>query len=272
MDRWLRKLLGSRLAEMTGAEQSICEKALKRVDDDLVLALRELILDGTVKYSDLSRKKIPSFIMKQAKQWQKMVKNGFDRAAEKKARQEREAELKRAKATGIQAPPFGKLRWNDYFWEGKAILPAFAPFQQYSSVKKPGKGTLGLSVKTKGDEPVPLTPEQLTALAQLKSRAKALGEAALKAIYKKYPQWRETYDPDSDDTIEMPVLKSAEGLRKLIRIHTVHLWTTAKGGESYVGLEISCSWDGEHGLGVLTHKGKVTDIGGADTAFNDPAR
>jgi hypothetical protein len=31
--------------------------------------------------------------------------------------------------------------------------------------------------------------------------------------------------------------------------------------------EFGCTWDKEHGLGVMTHQTLVIEIGGADTAF-----
>ena len=34
-----------------------------------------------------------------------------------------------------------------------------------------------------------------------------------------------------------------------------------------IGFQFSCSWDMEHGLGVMTRKGKVINIGEADVAF-----
>lgn len=43
----------------------------------------------------------------------------------------------------------------------------------------------------------------------------------------------------------------------------------SKDGFAYVGFELGCSWDEEHGLGVLTHKDHVVKIGEAETAFEE---
>jgi hypothetical protein len=45
----------------------------------------------------------------------------------------------------------------------------------------------------------------------------------------------------------------------------------AKAGHAYVGLELGCTWDEEHGAGVLLHKGRVVEVGQADTSFDDHA-
>ncbi len=34
---------------------------------------------------------------------------------------------------------------------------------------------------------------------------------------------------------------------------------------------MGCTWDEEHGVGVLTHKGRVVKLGQADTAFDSHA-
>lgn len=43
-----------------------------------------------------------------------------------------------------------------------------------------------------------------------------------------------------------------------------------KDGEAYIGFEFGCPWDREHGLGVMTHAGRVVEVGQADTSFNWP--
>ena len=40
-----------------------------------------------------------------------------------------------------------------------------------------------------------------------------------------------------------------------------------KDGLPCFGYEFGCTWDGEHGLGVLMHGKRVVEVGGADTAF-----
>jgi len=42
-----------------------------------------------------------------------------------------------------------------------------------------------------------------------------------------------------------------------------------KDGFTHVGFGFTCKWDEEHALGVLTHKGRVIDVGSVDRAFTD---
>jgi len=47
----------------------------------------------------------------------------------------------------------------------------------------------------------------------------------------------------------------------------IHVLGVAKGGVAYVGLELGCDWDEEHGAGLMLHKARIVKVGGADTSF-----
>jgi hypothetical protein len=53
----------------------------------------------------------------------------------------------------------------------------------------------------------------------------------------------------------------------LIGLHDVYVHQVLKDGLPYVGYEFGCTWDGEHGLGVLVHGTRVVEVGGAQTAM-----
>jgi hypothetical protein len=50
----------------------------------------------------------------------------------------------------------------------------------------------------------------------------------------------------------------------LIGLSNVHILSVARDG---IGLQFGCTWDEEHGLGVMTHRDRVVQVGGADTSF-----
>jgi len=39
-------------------------------------------------------------------------------------------------------------------------------------------------------------------------------------------------------------------------------------GNAYIGFELGCTWDEEHGAGVMTYKERVVEIGQAGTSFS----
>src|SRR5512135_250594 len=73
----------------------------------------------------------------------------------------------------------------------------------------------------------------------------------------------------ADSDIKRALALEAPGvtLRDGIRLTSVHIVGPQKDGHAYVGYEFACVWDGEHGLGVMTHRGRVVQVGGGDTAF-----
>jgi hypothetical protein len=50
--------------------------------------------------------------------------------------------------------------------------------------------------------------------------------------------------------------------------HTIHVLRVRRGELSYVGLECACVWDGEHGVGFVTHGADVVAVGEAAIAFD----
>lgn len=65
----------------------------------------------------------------------------------------------------------------------------------------------------------------------------------------------------------MPDIRTADDLHSLIGLSSVNVHQVQKDGIPYTGFEFSCTWDEEHGLGVLMHGTRTVQIGGADTAI-----
>jgi hypothetical protein len=40
-----------------------------------------------------------------------------------------------------------------------------------------------------------------------------------------------------------------------------------KDGFAYAGYQFRCTWDQEHGLGIMTHRDRIIEIGGSDSSF-----
>lgn len=50
---------------------------------------------------------------------------------------------------------------------------------------------------------------------------------------------------------------------------TVHVLSASLDGKAYVGFELGCDWDEEHGAGVLLHGKRVVDVGHASVSFHE---
>ena len=63
-------------------------------------------------------------------------------------------------------------------------------------------------------------------------------------------------------------LNGINGFADLLSLSTFYVTSVYKDDTPYIGFLFSCSWDSEHGLGIMTHKDKIIEIDGADIAFD----
>lgn len=179
-------------------------------------------------------------------------------------------------------------------WTGIIHLADWINFASYEEVSldgwAPSRGRLGngdlrLHVHRPTVDAVAPSVEQATALKQLLRSAGLIRDEVLNGIYRQYGQWREGfYDtkvsndggktwttgwglPDQFPPRAMPKISNPDELRRLIRPIGVHILTTPHHGTPCVGFGFNCRWDDEHGLGVLTHNGRVVKVGQAEEAF-----
>ena len=177
----------------------------------------------------------------------------------------------------IHVEPFPPLVLNVVgftgFWTGKVKLESWRGFLArlgaYGSPNsaKPSDGTARLHVMAPGkDKKDPPSEQQADAYRYLLDHDKAVQQAILGRIIAAYPRIREKYGA-YNESADLPEVRQPADLKKLIGLSTVHVLNTANGGAAYVGFEFGCTWDSEHGLGVMTHKDRVIELGGADTSF-----
>ena len=67
----------------------------------------------------------------------------------------------------------------------------------------------------------------------------------------------------------MPEIERIEQLRSLIGLSNVYVHAVSKDGMAYIGYEFGCTWDDEHGLGVMTHRNRIVEAGYADASFDE---
>ena len=85
----------------------------------------------------------------------------------------------------------------------------------------------------------------------------------MKIISEDYDKALKEYGEDED----IPVVKNEEELKELLMPLSVTIHSTVKDGYNYIGYGFDCSWEEEHGLGILTYKDTVIEHGGEDHAF-----
>jgi hypothetical protein len=133
------------------------------------------------------------------------------------------------------------------------------------------------------------TEEQVKAFQYLLDHERAVRDAVLQGIFKVYPKWRESFYaavstdggrtfqpatnfPDLLPPDRMPAISRPDDLMKLIRPQEMWILKNSKDGFAKIGFAFLCKWDEEHGLGVVTLKEQVLDIGDATEPYEDEYR
>jgi len=178
----------------------------------------------------------------------------------------------------LNVAPFPEMTWTDCdWWEGVACLPAWAGFVSsggaYGAADSPAPsdGTARICV-TPYDPSVSRMPSEAQGKAfeyQIAHGAEVVSSVldALRSYYDRLrPRWEEAYGAEEAARI-MPSVTGPADFRRLIGLHQIHVNPWLRDGMSYVGLEFGCSWDCEHGFGVMLHGSRVVDIGSAETSF-----
>jgi len=163
---------------------------------------------------------------------------------------------------------------EDLWWQTKANLPTWSGFQSrngpYGSIdsESASNGDVVIVFAPEGRDIEPLNKEETKSVEWLVENEASLSEALLDSLINAYPSLQESYGYTEQEKKEfMPSVSSKDDFRNLIGLHSVNVHPLQKDGVPYIGFEFGCTWDPEHGLGVLMHGSRVVEIGGADTAI-----
>ena len=174
-------------------------------------------------------------------------------------------------------PTFPEFAWDGYFWVTSAKLAAWAGYQirngPYGVVSEHGvsDGTVRIVFAPEGRGDAPLAKNEINLVRWLIENQAAVHDAMLECLFQQYPTIREKfldYCVDEDVAAHcLPEVFSPEGLKAIIGIASIHVHQIERSGQPYIGVELGCEWDAEHGVGVLLHGATPLEIGGADTAI-----
>lgn len=174
-------------------------------------------------------------------------------------------------------PTFPKFTWDEYYWVTSAKLPAWKGFQRREkprqAVADAGKsdGVIKIVFAPDDRDDEPLSKGENGLVRWVVDHQAAIHDAMLKALFEAYPAMREKLLDDGlgeEETAKvMPVLDSPTQLKGLVEVVTIHVHQIEQDGKPFFGVEMECTWEQEHGVGVLLHGAKPLEVGGADTAF-----
>jgi len=124
-------------------------------------------------------------------------------------------------------------------------------------------GPVEIVMEAEGEEPdAPPTDVQLRQVDWLVANQQALLDAILETALRMYKGNRLDMVGDDEDDDDLPVLHTPTEIMPLLRPSMIYLNSLDGGELPYVGIDMNCDWDPEHGLGLMFHGLEIVDVSG----------
>ena len=98
------------------------------------------------------------------------------------------------------------------------------------------------------------TQEQINSIIFLHKNSDKIRDAILNELIKELPEIKDIYED------LFPTINNIDDFKKVLGLSILHVMNSDKDGFAYVGYELGCDWDVEHGIGVMMYKEKVIAI------------
>lgn len=107
-----------------------------------------------------------------------------------------------------------------------------------------------------------LSQSQFNAIKFLKENSEKVRDSLLNGLLADYSNTKDIYED------LMPEINTIADYKDNLGVAFIHVMDSDKDNHAYIGFELGCSWDDEHGVGVMMHKDRVVKIGLAEESFN----
>src|SRR5262249_38599645 len=121
-----------------------------------------------------------------------------------------------------------------------------------------------------GRDNAPLSDQEIQLVRWVIDNEASVHDAMLVRLFQEYPLMREQaldwFDEDEAKKV-LPVVRSAIQLKEVVGISSIFVHQIEKDTKPFIGIELGCTWEVEHGVGILLHGSTALEVGTADTAF-----
>lgn len=147
--------------------------------------------------------------------------------------------------------------------EAEIELAQIKEFRKASKYNKDEDGVITVSVHVINTDTY--SKAQENAFDYFQQHFSNIIEEILSKIYSDSTELLEIYGTFDNDFGGFPEVKTKEELKDYLDITCITILDDEKEGYAYYGLTGNCSWDGEHGFGVMMHKATVIELGDYNT-------
>ncbi|WP_221077003.1 DUF6985 domain-containing protein [Agarivorans aestuarii] len=167
------------------------------------------------------------------------------------------------------------FQWNEFFWETEVSLPDWAGFQErngpYGALSsiKPSIGKTKIVFAPEGRDESPINPEEMELINWFLSNQSAVIESIINTLFSNYSSIRDNTIKELGEEMSefFPPVKTPDDIKGVVGVVSVNIHQVAKNSIPFIGVEMGCNWEEEHGFGFLLHGNRIVEIGGADTAI-----
>lgn len=167
------------------------------------------------------------------------------------------------------------FQWNEFFWEAEVKLPHWSGFQErngpYGAISsdEPCDGTTKIVFAPEGRGDEALNSNEMNSITWFISHASQVIQSITNMLFANYASIRDGYIEEYGEEMAeyFPEVKDASGIKNVVGIVSVNIHQVSKDNIPYIGVEMGCNWEEEHGIGFLLHGNKIVEVGGADTAI-----
>lgn len=151
------------------------------------------------------------------------------------------------------------LWWDDFYWQGYYFDKIFSLIDS---------SEIQLHVDTEDEENIEPHELQVKAWKDLLSNQDKYFPQILNETYSYYSRMRPRYEKMGAIWVEnMPPLTSPDQLKDMISLNIIKISWPDKNNSINIGFSFACSWEREHGLGLIFKNSEFKQIGDADILY-----
>lgn len=145
-----------------------------------------------------------------------------------------------------------ELFWNDFYWTGESL--------RFPNVE--------LLINSKNEEPVKPCSSQKNVWKEFIEKYPGIYQKILNAVFNYYNELRPKYIQMGSSWAKlMPAIENKNTLENWFTLNSITISWPYDSTDVKLGLSYSCTWDEEHGLGVVVAGNEILKVGGADCAI-----
>lgn len=150
------------------------------------------------------------------------------------------------------------VKWDEFCWTGETDLALLG---------HDGRGSIEITISTENEEHIPPCKKQIGAWKYLLENDSLIRASTLESVLAYYSSVRPRYvrmGPEFE--MRMPALKKAEEFKDKIRLSSINVAWPYGDRAVRIGAVFECTWEPEHGLGVVYEGGDIVEVGMAACA------